>query len=71
MPCTTCGGSVARGREDEHACEEERRLRYQLFQLREEIAAFDARLEEYLDSPSGRFEVFYAARERARRPAQD
>ena len=70
MPCTTCGGSVARDREDEHACEEGRRLRYQLFQMREEIAGFDARLEEYLDSPSGRFEVFYAARERARRSAQ-
>jgi hypothetical protein len=70
MPCSECGGSVARGREEGHVCEEERRLRYQLFQLREEIAAFDARLQEYLDSPKGRFEAWYAARQRARRSGQ-
>jgi hypothetical protein len=67
MPCPECGASVARGHEHEHVCEEERRLGYQLFQLREEIAGFDGSLAAYLASPRGRFEAWYAARERPRR----
>ena len=70
MPCSECGASLARGEEADHVCEEERRLRYQMIQLREEIAGFDDGLAAYLDSPRGRFEVWYAAWERARGPGQ-
>jgi hypothetical protein len=47
-----------------HACEQERRAGYQLFQLRDEVAQFDVHLAAYLASPHGRFEQFYAARTR-------
>ena len=67
MPCPECGASVPRGEEAAHTCDEERLLRYRMFQLREEIAAFDRDLAVYLDSPVGRFEAWYAARERSRR----
>jgi hypothetical protein len=66
MPCPECGGSVARGCEQEHVCDRERRVRYELFQLREEIEGFDGRLAEYLASPGGRFEAWDAERGRAR-----
>ena len=68
MPCSECGASLARGQEDAHVCDRERRLRYQLIQLREEIAGFDDDLAAYLDSPEGRFEAWYAAWKRSRRP---
>ena len=70
MPCPECGASVARGREDDHVCEEERLLRYRMIQLREEIARFDDDLAAYLSSQRGRFDVWYAARERSKRRDQ-
>jgi hypothetical protein len=64
MPCERCGVSVDARLADEHTCDEERRLDYRLFQLRDEIARFDAELEGWLESPAGRFERFYARRPR-------
>jgi hypothetical protein len=64
MPCAECGASVDRGSAGSHSCDAERRLDYRLFQLRDEIAAFDRLLAEYLESPRGRFEVWYAAARR-------
>ena len=67
MPCPDCGASVARAERDSHVCDEGRRLEYELFQLREETAAFGAALAAWLESPQGRFERFYAERQRTRR----
>jgi hypothetical protein len=64
MPCLECGASVARADAASHECEDERRVEYQLFQLRDAIGAFDDDLAGYLDSPAGRFETWYAAHER-------
>ena len=64
MPCPECGASVAAGELDEHMCDEERRLDYQLFQLRADVAAFDVALSAYLESPQGRFAVWLAERDR-------
>jgi hypothetical protein len=64
MPCVRCGASVETRLADEHACDEERRLDYVLFEGREEIARFDADLGGWLKSPAGRFEQFYARRAR-------
>jgi hypothetical protein len=36
-----------------------------MFQLRDGIAGFDAALDAFLESPRGRFDVWYAARRRA------
>jgi hypothetical protein len=69
MPCDDCGASVARADRDEHTCDVERRLDYELFQLRAEVGAFDDEFGVYLDSPVGRFATWYAAR--TRRPLQE
>ena len=66
MPCSECGASVERGREEAHRCEPERRLDYLMFQLRSEVESFDRGLREYLDSPRGRFEEWDAERRRQR-----
>jgi hypothetical protein len=64
MPCPDCGGSVDRTESASHVCEGERRLDYQLFQARREVDAFEAELGAYLESPRGRFDLWYAARRR-------
>jgi len=64
MPCEDCGASVPVLGRDEHACSEQRRLEYQMFQLRTELAAFEELFSAYLESPRGRFELWCAERER-------
>jgi hypothetical protein len=66
MPCPDCGASLER-LDGAHECERERWLEFQLFQLRDEVDELEAELAEYLVSPRGRFERYYAERERARR----
>lgn len=56
MPCACCGASVARG-DDQHVCDEERLLAYDLFR-------FDGELGQWLVTPEGRFEQYYAERGR-------
>jgi hypothetical protein len=41
IPCDECGESVARAKQDEHVCERERWLDYQLFLQREAIGRFE------------------------------
>jgi hypothetical protein len=64
MPCPDCGESVAKDARDEHRCDDERWLTFQLFQLREEIGSFEDQVAAYLDSPGGRFELWDAERRR-------
>jgi hypothetical protein len=64
MPCPECGASLARTDRDDHVCEQERWLKYQLLQLRDETELFEAQLSAYLESPSGRFELWDAERRR-------
>jgi L-rhamnose isomerase len=66
MPCPVCGASVARGREDEHVCDEARRRSYELARVQTETDRFEGELTTWLASPAGRFAVFYAARDRRR-----
>jgi len=67
MPCEECGASLPVGARHEHVCSEPRRLEYRLFQLRAEVAAFADQFAAYLESPRGRFELWYAERERRRK----
>jgi hypothetical protein len=69
MPCEECGASLQVGVRDEHICLEQRRLTYRDFQLRTEVAAFDAQFAAWLESTNGRFELWYAERERRRNQA--
>jgi hypothetical protein len=64
LPCHECGASVGRGEAASHVCELERRLDYLLLRLSSELARFEEELALYLESPHGRFEVWYAARRR-------
>jgi hypothetical protein len=64
MPCPECGASVERVEAGAHECEGERLLDLRLFQLREEIAAFDAQFAAWLASARGRFAAWVAERDR-------
>ena len=64
MPCERCGASVATRAAEAHRCEEARRLDYAVFGLRSEVESFENELEVWLATPRGRFELFYAERER-------
>lgn len=69
MPCNDCGASVARTEREQHMCDVDRRLDFELFQLRGEVDAFDEEFWVYLESPVGRFAAWYATR--SRRPLQE
>ena len=64
MPCAECGASVDRAGASAHVCDTERLLDFRLFQLREEIVAFDAQLAAWLVSARGRFAAWIAERDR-------
>jgi hypothetical protein len=64
VSCDACGTSLERHERDAHACDPERRLHFELFQLRDELDRFESELALYLASPRGRFEVWYAERRR-------
>jgi hypothetical protein len=64
MPCPDCGASVAGAAVGAHVCDAERLLDFRLFQHRDEIAAFDAQLSDWLASAKGRFAAWLAERDR-------
>jgi hypothetical protein len=64
MPCPECGASIDHLDTEEHCCDQERRLDFQLFLLRDECGRFDAELTAYLASSEGRFAQWYAERRR-------
>jgi hypothetical protein len=55
--CLDCGASVASATWHEHVCDREELVEHQLNGLEEEIDA-------YLTSPRGRFELWWATRQR-------
>ena len=69
MPCPECGASVDRHETRPHRCDAERRLDYQMFALRDDVAAFEQRVRAHLDTPLGRFEAWLARRDVHRRAA--
>lgn len=69
MPCPDCGASVPATEIDEHVCRRERWLDFQMSRLGAEVACFDVELAAYLASPRGRFDAYYAERQRVRSAA--
>jgi hypothetical protein len=65
MPCSTCGASVAHAERATHACDPERLLDYDLFQLRDEIESLESSLGAWLETPQGRFARWDAERRRS------
>ena len=62
--CPECGASVARGALGAHSCDAERLLDFRVFQLRDEIEAFDDQLSAWLRTAAGRFATWLAERDR-------
>jgi hypothetical protein len=63
MPCESCGASVKAAAEPEHVCDWNRWLDYRVFQERGDV---EGDVAAFLESPRGRFELWYAERERHR-----
>jgi hypothetical protein len=66
MPCPNCGDSLERRQASDHVCAAERRLDYQMFQLRGHVERLDAQFGAYLETRRGQFERWYAERRRRR-----
>jgi hypothetical protein len=64
VPCEDCGASIAKSEYEAHVCEPGRRLEYQMIQHRDDIAGLTDEIRTYFDSPTGRFEAWYAERKR-------
>ena len=63
-PCVQCGAWVEPDATDAHVCDKERALDFRIFQLRGEIAAFDAQLAAWLGTARGRFAAWIAEHDR-------
>jgi hypothetical protein len=63
LPCPECGAAISFDGMG-HECDEQRRRWHELLLVNAEIEQLDGELREYLSSPEGRFEAFYAERER-------
>jgi hypothetical protein len=64
LPCSDCGAAIEQSRSEEHVCERERLLDFQMFQLRDAVDAVEGEVAAYLDSPRGRFVLWCAERNR-------
>ena len=65
IACSECGACVPRWEVDEHVCDQERWLDYQLVRLRPEIARFETDFINWLvNDKYGQFEKFYAEKTR-------
>ena len=64
MPCPDCGASVPVEATDDHVCEDERRVDFQLVELRPEIERFEDDLSQWLQTPEGSFARWLAELER-------
>jgi hypothetical protein len=53
MPCDECGASIKRAEQQEHECERERWVDYQLFLQRGAIERFEADFGDYLAEREG------------------
>ncbi len=63
LPCPACGAAIALDGGD-HVCDDDRRRWHQLFLVNAEIEQLEHEVRAYLSSPEGRFEAFYAERQR-------
>lgn len=64
VPCSECGASVAKVELEQHVCESERRVEYELTQLRDDLERLEEEYRAYLASPAGKFALWQAERTR-------
>lgn len=65
-PCPGCGDELPRRMLRSHVCDPWRWLDHQVDLRSDELARFEHELGEYLGTPRGRFDLWYAERERRR-----
>jgi len=63
-PCPDCGAPVVEEEAELHLCDRRRFVEYQMLLLRPEVDRFELKLTAWLRTPQGRFETYYAERER-------
>ena len=68
-PCPHCGIPVNQAEGETHECDPDRRVEWELFLMRDQVDAFERYLGDWLETNAGRFEVWYAKRERGARLA--
>jgi hypothetical protein len=68
-PCTGCGAGVPARDLRLHVCDWWEWLDHQVHLRRDELGRFEHELGAYLESPSGRFDLWYAERARTLRRA--
>jgi hypothetical protein len=64
--CAECGASLPQHELRTHVCDWHQWLDHQVLSRREELGRIEHDLGAYLASPRGRFELWYAERERLR-----
>jgi hypothetical protein len=64
-PCPGCGIPIHNTLAEEHQCDPVRKLDWELLLLRPEIESFEDDFNRWLETPRGRFEIWYAGRARA------
>ena len=62
MPCRDCGASVDHHDPTEHVCAPDALVAFHLFALRSDVERLEESVTAYLDSPTGRFDVWRARR---------
>ena len=67
LPCLECGVSLPLPQLRTHVCESDEWLDYQVLARRQELDSFEQDLGVYLASSKGRFDLWYAARDRLSR----
>ena len=66
LDCPECGTSVAPLALEQHRCDDRHRHDHVKRVAGSEIGAFETEFRFFLETPRGRFEVFYAERARKR-----
>ena len=69
QPCPDCGAPVEAEEAELHHCDRRRFVEYQMLLLRPELIRFEMEMADWLRTPQGRFEAYYAVRERLGPPA--
>jgi hypothetical protein len=66
LNCPDCGTSVSTDAVDAHACDERHRRDHVERTAAASVAEFEAHYRSFLETPQGRFALFYAQRTRRR-----
>lgn len=64
VACPDCGATIPCGLQNEHECDPERLVDFQMVKLAPSLYELYREISAWLDTPAGQFEQRYAARDR-------